>query len=154
MAEVRNLAEGTLYWVQASGSGRTWATASAPNSGLFGYVQSMTYGSAQRLVAAMDRGVPQHWKFVARDPINITVTFAWTGSTPSAVSGASASVPMWHLEYKADYPEAAGTASYYQFCGVVVQNMQFTEADQDTVQFTMQALAMTGPTASGYIIAA
>lgn len=153
MSEVRNLAEGVLYWVQSSGSGRTWATASAPQSGLFGFVQSMTFTSAQRLAAAVNRGVPDHWKHIGRDPINLTVTFAWTGATPVASSGASASVPMWHLEYKADYPEAAGTASYYQFHGVVVQSQQFTEGDQDTVQFTMQALAMNGPTASGYMVA-
>jgi hypothetical protein len=154
MAEVRNLMEGTLYWVQGSGSGKTWATASAPTSGLFGFVQSMNYSSAQRLVAVSNRGIPDHWKQVGKDPISISVTFAWTGSTPTAISGASASVPFWHLEYKADMPEAASTATYFQFIGVPVQSLQWTEGDQDTVQFTMQALAMVGPTASGYIVAA
>jgi hypothetical protein len=154
MAEVRSLPEGALYWVQASGSGTAWATASAPASGLFGYVQSMNFTSGRRVVAVMDRGVPTHWKQVGRDPINLSVNFAWTGATPTAVSGASASVPMWHLEYKADYPEAANTATYYQFYGVVVTNMQWTEGDQDTVGLTMQALAMNGPTASGYLVSA
>lgn len=154
MAEVRTLAEGTLYWVAASGSGRTWATASAPTSGLFGFVQSMNYSSARRIVPVSERGVPNHFKQVGVDPISLSVTFAWTGATPTAISGASASVPLWHLEYKADYPEAASTATYYQFNGVVVQSMQWTEGDQDTLSMTMQALAMTGPTASGYIVAA
>ncbi len=39
MPEVRIMSEGTLRYVQGSGSGRTWGTASAPASGLYGYVQ-------------------------------------------------------------------------------------------------------------------
>jgi len=151
--EVRTLGEGTLKWVAASGSGTAWGTASAPPSGTFGYVRSLTYSSGRRVVAVMERGVPTHWKQVGRDPINVTVNFAWTGSVPTAISGSGASVPMIHLEHAADHPEDSATANYHQFYGVVTTNMQFTEGDnEDTIALTMQALAMNGPTASGYLI--
>lgn len=153
MAEVRTMAEGAVYWVQASGSGTAWATASAPASGLFGFVQSMNYTSGRRVVTVSERGTPNHHKVVGKDPINISITFAWTGVYPTAVSGASASVPMFHLEHKADYPEAASTAQYHQFHGVVPQSIQWTEGEQDTIQMTMVALGMNGPTASGYMVA-
>jgi hypothetical protein len=43
MTELRTRLEGSLRWVQASGSGNVWATASAPASGVFGYVTNFTF---------------------------------------------------------------------------------------------------------------
>ena len=40
--EARVFAEGTLKWVQASGTGAAWGTASAPGSATVGFVQAGT----------------------------------------------------------------------------------------------------------------
>lgn len=151
MAEIRTNAEGVLWWVQASGSGASWATASAPASGLFGYVDSFTYTSASRVVTQSDRGVPNHHKVVGKDPISVSVTFRWTGSYPTGLTGTGASVPMVHLEHKAVAPENGNTGRYHQFMGVPLSNFQFTEGESDTIQISTNALAMVGPTASGYL---
>ena len=154
MAEVRIQNEGAVWWVQASGTGSSWTTASAPASGLYGYVRSFSFTSGQTTQAVMDRGVPDHWKVVSKQPINITLSFAWTGAHPTAVSGAGASVPLFHLEYKSDHPENSGTADYYQFHGCAMQSLEFSEGDtENTISQPFQALGMTGPTASGYLVA-
>lgn len=154
MSEVRIMSEGSVWWVQASGTGSAWATASAPASGLYGFVRSFTFTSGQTVQTVMDRGVPHHQKVVSKQPISVNLNFAWTGAHPTAASGAGASVPMFHLEYKADRPEAAGTGIFYQFHGAAQQNLQFSEGEQeDTIQQTFVALGMNGPTASGYLVA-
>lgn len=152
MAEVRIQAEGSLMWVQASGSGRTFATATSPQSGVFGFVDSFTYTTGATIETQSDRGTPDHHKQVSRQPIQITVNTRWTGFNPSAASGSGASVPMIHLEYRASAAEAPGTGRYVQFHGVPINNIQFTEqANGDTQQYTFVALAMNGPTGSGYL---
>jgi hypothetical protein len=153
MAEIRNLIEGTLWWVQASGSGVAWATASAPTSGLIGYVTTMTYTSAQTLETVMNRGTPTHHKVVDKQQIAITFDLQWgvTGDYPTFSSGSGASVPMIHLEHKATAPEATD-AIWTQFHGVALESIAWTEAAPlDTQTWTMRALAMNGPTASGYV---
>lgn len=152
MAEQRTLQEGVAWWVAASGSGRTWATASAPQSGLFGLVTNMTYTSAADFKAVTERGVPDHWKIGEKKPIDITIEFGYTGYIPTALSGSGASVPMWHLEYKATQPEVGNTGRYFQFHGVPLGSIDFKEAtDGDTISLKLQALAMNGPTGSGYL---
>ena len=153
MAEVRNLREGTLRWVAASGSGSAWATASAPASGLFGYVRSWDHTSAATFVQVMERGTPDHNKLVSLTPPALNVVFDWTGLAPTAVSGSGASVPMFHLEHKATSPEQpAHTGYYHQFYGAVIPSYQNTEADEaDTMTLQITCLAMNGPTASGYL---
>lgn len=154
MGEVRVKREGTLWFVQASGSGRTWATATSPTSGYLAYVQSMAYTSAQTITTIMERNNPDHHKVTQVAPIDVTFTLLYTGGIPTALSGSGASVPMFHLEYRASAPEIGNgtTGAYFQFIGVALQQHQFTEADDgDTVAFTTRALAMTGPTGSGYI---
>jgi predicted membrane GTPase involved in stress response len=152
MAEARIFAEGTLRCVQASGSGRTWATASAPTSALFGYVQEgFTFTSGRAVITIFERGVPDHHKVTQKEVINGSFTMQWTGSIPSAVSGSGASVPMWHLEHKAAAPENGGTGVYHQLHGVVVQSIGFTEGSPNTVNVSFVALAMNGPTGSGYL---
>lgn len=151
MAETRTQKEGSLWWVRASGSGRTWATASAPASGLFGFVQSFTYTSAQTTMQVSERGVPNHKKLISEGPINGNATFYWTGILPSAVSGSGASLPMYHMEYKAIQPENGNTGLYTQFMGVSFDNIQFTEGGPSQIQVNFDALNMIGPTGSGYI---
>lgn len=155
MAEVRNLPEGSLRWVQASGTGRTWATASAPASGLIGFVQEgMTFTSGQTITQIMERGIPDHHKLVSKNAIQVSFTFMWTGSAQFPVSGSGASVPMYHLEYRASAVEYAGAPSgfFYQFHGVALSQQSFTEnGNGDQIQFQGIALGMVGPTASGYL---
>ena len=62
MAEVRTNFEGSLRYVQGSGSGTSWATASAPVTGLIGYVTNLTWTSAQDFLVVSDNGVPTHQK--------------------------------------------------------------------------------------------
>ena len=152
MAEVRNMKEGELWWVAASGTGSTWATASAPSSGLFGYVRSMSYDSARTVTPVNERGVPTHFKEVSRDVIKVSVSFAWTGYHPTAVSGSGASMPMIHMEHKSKAPEDGNTGRYHQFHGVAIGNLSMKEGDnENTMDYTMQALAMNGVTGSGYL---
>lgn len=153
MAEVRTFAEGTLRAVQASGSGRTWATASAPTSALFGYVQEgFTFTSGRTVQTIMERGVPDHHKITQREVINGSFTMQWTGAVPLPGTASGASVPMWHLEHKALTPEAgSGSAVYTQIHGAVIQSIGFTEGSPDTLNISFVALATNGPTGSGYL---
>ena len=152
--EIRTHLEGTLRWVQASGSGRTWATASAPASGIFGYVQEgATYTSGQTITTVMDRGIPDHHKLASKDAITFSLTVLSTGFIPSPSSGSGASVPMWHLELRESQPEVgSGSAIYTQFHGVAPNSIVWTEnAAGNTFQVQGVALSMNGPTASGYL---
>lgn len=153
MAESRVQAEGTLRFVQASGVGRTWATASAPASGLVAFVQSFSHTSAANFVQIADRGVPDHHKKVSDSPIDVTFNCLWTGAFTGALTASGATVPMWHLEYRASAAEiGASSGFYYQYHGAVLTNNGFTEAAEgSTIALTFRALAMNGPTGSGYI---
>lgn len=158
MSEVRVQAEGVLRYVQASASGgnasglRVWATASAPASGVFAYVQSFSFTSARQMATISDRGLPTHHKETSKDPINVTFQCFWTGETPLPASASGASIQAWHLEFKAANPEEGGTGRYYQFYGAAVQSVAFAEAAEgDTIDFTVMALGMNGATGSGYL---
>jgi hypothetical protein len=137
--------------VAASGSGTAWGTASAPASGLFGYVRSFTFTSGATYQAISERGVPTHWKELDKQPVQGAVTFDWTGTYPTAVSGASASVPMVHMEYIARAPELSNSGRFYQFYGVVFQSEAFTEGAPSNINLTFQALGMSGANGSGYL---
>jgi len=153
MAEVRNRKEGALRWVQASGSGLTWATASAAATALMGFVRNFTWTSANTIQTISDRGTPNHHKKVDAQPINGSFDVAWanTGQFPNPAVSSGATVEMVHLELKMTAPEA-GAAYYYQFHGAAITQRQFTEGDQENaLSFQFVALAMNGPTASGYI---
>lgn len=153
MAEVRTHLEGTLRWVQASGSGSAWATASAPASGIFGYVQEgASYTSGQTITTIMNRGIPDHHKLASKEAITFSFTLLSTGYIPSPASGSGASVPMWHMELRESQPENGGTGIYTQFHGVAVNSVVMTEnAAGNTFQVQGVALAMNGPTASGFL---
>lgn len=153
MAEVINAKQGSLWWVQASGSGRTWATASAPTSGLFAYVENFSYTSAQSTKQIMNRGVPDHHKQTEKTPIAIKATVLWTGFVPQPATASGASMPLMHLEFRGDQPELGGnTGRFVQFHGVAMNSYQLTEAkDGNTLALDAVALAMNGPTGSGYL---
>lgn len=154
MAETRTFREGSLRWVQASGTGRAWGTAATPVSGIFGYVKSFSITSAQTVTTISDRGTPDHHKVTEVAPIDVSVQFMWTGRSVTAVSGAGASVPMVHLEWRASAPEIGNgtTGDFIQIHGVAMPSLQWTEnADGDTVDLKLVALAMNGPTGSGYL---
>lgn len=152
-SEVRVQAEGLLRWVQASGSGNVWATASAPQSGLVGYVQSFSHTSAQEMTTIMERGKPTHHKFMSSTPPEVTYEFLWTGTNAFPTATASgASVPMFHLEFRASASETPGTGVYYQYHGCVPLTNDFTEnAEGNTISYSFRALGMNGPSASGYL---
>lgn len=153
MGEVRVQIEGSMRFVQASGSGNAWATGTTPASGLFGFVQSMVVNSAQTVTVIKDRGRPSHNKITDIAAIDLTVNYLWTGATPEAASGASATVPMWHMEYRSSAGEiGAASAFYYDFYGVALQSVQFTEAPAgNTIAAKYTCLGMSGENASGYL---
>lgn len=154
MAEIRNRREGALRWVQASGSGTSWATASGASTGLIGYVRNFTWTSGRTVQVISDRGTPSHNKLVSKEGIQVSfdVAYGITGDYPPVnVTGSGATVPMVHMEFKMTAPEAGG-ALYYQFHGLPIASMNFAEGDQEnTLSFQGVALAMNGPTASGYL---
>jgi hypothetical protein len=122
---------------------------------LLGFVQEgMTFSSGQTLVQVMERGIPDHHKLVSKNAVTVNFTFLWTGSAQMPVSGSGATVPMFHLEYRASAAEYAGSPSgfFYQFHGVALTQQQFTEnGNGNQIAFQGVALAMVGPTASGYL---
>lgn len=155
MAEIRVALEGSLWWVQASGSGRTWATASAPASGLVGLVTDFSFTSGATITTIMERGIPNHHKLTERARIEPTFSMGWTGTNalPTAITGTGASVPMFHYEFKSIRPEDfAGSGYYFQFQGAALQSYDFKEAKEgNNKTIKLACLAITGPTASGYI---
>ena len=154
--EIRVAAEGALWWVQQSGSGRTWATATGPKSGLVGLVTDFSFSSGQTVTTIMERGRPNHHKITEFGRIEPTFNMGWTGTyaIPSAETGSGASVPMFALEFKAIRPEDfAGSGYYYQFLGGAMQSFDFKEAKEgDNVTLKFACLGMVGPTASGYLV--
>ena len=160
MAEVRVAMEGTLGWVQQSGSGTSWATASAALSGAnMAYVRGFSYNSGLRTVQVANRGIPDHNKVVGKDAINgsFSVAYANTADMPTKLSAtcAGASVMMIMLEARMKIPEvalSAGSGIYYQFYGIAPVSCAFAEGDnENTMAFNFIALGMNGPTASGYL---
>lgn len=154
MPEIRNQQEGSLRWVAASGSGSAWATASGATTALMAFCRAFTVDSGRNITTVSDRGVPSHHKLASKTPVNVSFDLAWgiTANYPSLVaSGSGATVPMIHMEYKSTAPEA-GAAIYYQFHGVALTNQNFQEGEtENTIRFQGVALAMNGPTASGYL---
>lgn len=161
VGEVRIMAEGTLRGVQASGSGRTWATAASPASALYGFVQNgMSLTSAQTVTTIMERGIPDHHKISEKSPIKVTVSQLInhnTGSqTPFIITTASGTtVPMQHLEWRisaAEIGAGGGTGMYYQFLGVAPESFKITEDSKgNKMDYSFVCLAMTGPTGSGFL---
>ena len=159
MPEIRTFPEGSLRWVQASGVGLTWATASAPQSALVGFVEpGLSVSSARDVLAVYERGKPSHHKLMQETMPEVTFTYkqaVTANMAPMFATASGASVPLVHLELKADVKEAPGSAQWFQFIGGVCLNRGYTEpADGNRFQETWRFLAYTGPTASGYLASA
>lgn len=153
-SEVRTFPEGTLRFVQQSGSGRTWATAATPVSGLIGYVRAgQSIASARTINTIMERGYPDHHKFGEATPPEWTFSFLQTGIIPTAVTGAGASVPMWLLEHRASAPEnGTQTGIFNQLMGGVIISQGWTEnAEGNVFNMTIRGLAQNLATGSGYL---
>lgn len=104
----------------------------------------------------MNRGIPTHHKQVSKEAPTLTfdLQFGVTGEYPNwKTTGSGASVPMVHFELQSKAPEAgAGAAIYHQFHGVPLNSLDFTEANPANTQtYNLKALAMVGPTGSGYL---
>lgn len=152
MPEARTRREGIFRMVAASGSGRTWATASAPVNHLMGLVRDFTFSSAQTITTIDERGTPDHHKITSVDPISLTLQFLWTGQFPTGASGSGASVPMFHTEFRAAQPELNNSGAYMQFHGCAIKSVKFSErVEGNTIDLEMVALAMNGATGSGYL---
>lgn len=154
MTEVRVKAEGTLRQVQASGSGRAWATAAAAPAAILAYVQEFSVTSAQTITTIMERGVPDHHKVTQKAPIDVTFRCLWTGGTPTALTSSGTTIPLFHLEHRASAAEIGNgsTGMFHQFHGAALQSVQLQEADEgNSINLTYRCLAMVGPTGSGFL---
>ncbi len=159
MGEVRNMREGTLRWVQASGSGVAWATAATPKSGLFGFVQAggaIAWGD--ELVPVEDRGEWSHWKRVRtqQPTFRFTVLEGVTADWPESIIGTAsgASVKMVHLEFRERRSELPSpSALFYQLHGVAwPQGVTLTEQPEgNTREYVANALTGVMYTGSGYL---
>lgn len=154
MPEVRTQQEGEMRFVQASGSGRAWATGATPPSGIVGYVQDFSFTSAQQIATIMNRGIPDHHKMQSKTPIDLNVNYLWTGGQFTALTASGASMPEFHMEYRASAVEVGNgsTGAYYQFMGCALIQAQLQERPEGTIiNAQYRALAMVGPTGSGYL---
>lgn len=153
--EVRTFAEGSLRWVQASGTGG-FATAAGAAGQLVGFVQAGTnFNSARNIVTVMERGIPHHHKFVSQDPIEVQFTYlqAVTGNMANPATGSGVSTPQIHMELRSTDSELPSvTAQYYQLTNGTILRRGWTEGENgNQFQETWRFLAMTGPTGSGYL---
>lgn len=152
IGEVRVQLEGSFRAVQGSGSGRTWATGATPPSALLGYVQSFTFTSALTITTIAERGRADHHKVTQIAPIDLTVSYLWTGAVSGVLTASGTTVPFAHLEYRASASEIAPTGYYYQFYGAALQSIQFTEqAEGNTINVQYRCLGMSGANTSGYL---
>ena len=155
MAEVRNLPEGILRWVQASGTGG-WLTASGPASGTFGYVRAgFTFQQPLRFEPVFNRGTAGHFKFVRKEAgvLQFRLGYGITADyPPTAITASGVSVPAIHIEWEAQTPEDTRTGIYWQFRNCVPMSPKVSEGDtEDEADFQFQYLSQNGPTASGYL---
>ncbi len=170
--EARVWREGELRWVEASGVLMTWQSASAvptgtgtaawaSRSGLIGFVRAgLASEEAWNYATIAERGTPHHHKLVATNPVEVRfeVLFGVTADYPSAntavgPSGRGVSRPQFNLELKMrDEEVATATGIYFQWNKAIMLSQGFGEAEEgDTFGFTMRALDLNGPTASGYL---
>ncbi len=173
MGEIRTLAEGTLRWVEASGSALTWQTGAsvatatdtaawAARSGLLGFVQAgASFSLAENWATIMNRGVPNHHILTDTPPVELrfTVLAGNTADYPSgntAIGPSSLGIqlpPRFNIEFKSRQPErGVNTGIFYQFHHVVVLSKGYAEQPEgNTREFTFRAISAVGPTASGYL---
>lgn len=153
-SEVRVMSEGTLRWVQQSGSGRTWATGATQPSGIVGLVQpGFTWSSAKTITTISERGVPDHHKVTEFAPIKGSFQVLATGTFPTQITSSGTTVPMMALELRHSAAElGSNSAVYHQFMGVPFDSFKYTEAKEgNKYDVTFIALACTTFTGSGYL---
>ena len=153
--EVRVFYEGSLRWVQASGTG-SWATASAAPTALVGFVQAgFSFNSGQKVVTIMDRGQPHHHKVTQVNPIDVDWTYllAATANIVQPATAVGASTKQAHFELRINAAEDSPTSyMYFQFMNGVRKSINAAEAEAgDTLKESWVFLSMTGPTSSGYL---
>lgn len=155
--EIRNFAEGRLRWVVASGNGTTWVTASAPATGLVGFVQEgQTFQRQRTVTQVMERGYPSHQKNASQAFVPVTFTFKQSVTAnypPTSTTAGGASLPLVHFELMHNVPELGGpTAQFHQYISCAFVSDGWTEAeDGNNYQQNWQAAIVLGPTASGYL---
>lgn len=153
--EVRIFAEGSLRWVQASGTGG-WNTASAPISALVGFVQAgLGNTSAQTVVTVMERGSAHHHKVTEKPAGEVTFTYlqAVTANMANPAQSSGVSNPQVHFELKhSDVETPTLTGQYFQFHNCVLVSRAVTEgAEGNQIAETWRWLSMVGPTGSGWL---
>jgi len=153
--EARIFAEGSLRWVQASGTGG-WATASGATTALVGFVQAgSNFASARTVATVMERGQPHHHKVTVSEAPTVTFTYiqAVTANMANPATASGVSTPQMHFQLRAtDAEVAAASGQYHLFMNGVLESRGWTEGeDGNQYAETWRFLSMTGPTASGYI---
>ena len=158
--EIRNFAEGNLRWVDASGTGG-WVTAAGAATALVGFVQAgMNFSTAQEVQTILERGSADHHKIASLGPgVDITFTYLQgvTGNSPNPGTAAGASVPAVHFEIRHDRSERVPLTNnprgyFWQFIHCTLLSKGWTEqAEGNQYQETWRALAIDGPSASGYL---
>lgn len=148
-----NLFAGSLRGVQASGVGTGWATATSPSTCVYGFSENFTFTSAQTIVTQSDRGTPKHHAIGDLMPIDISFDVGYTGGVYAPNTASGAQLPLQHLEYRSSAIDIApASAFYYQFYGFAVESVAMKEGkDGNVLSYKGKALAMLGPTASGYL---
>lgn len=155
--EARILAEGSLRWVVASGTGPAWGTASAPATGLVGYVQAgLAFTRERNVIGVMERGTPDHLKNAGRNFVDVQFGFLQAVTAnypPTASTSQGASLPMLSFEMKHNVTELGGpTAQYHHFINGAFVSDGFAEAEAGNVYtHTWRFTNVLGPTASGYL---
>lgn len=133
MSGVLNQRNGVLRWVAAPNiSASAWATASAPASGVVGFVRSFSHDSGRTMHPVMDRGNPHHQIEGNRNAINVTFQMAYIGTGfPTG---------MVHLELRMSGND---NEQVHQYLGAAYTQENFSEAEtENTMDMTWQALAM------------
>lgn len=154
--EIRTHYEGELRWVQASGTGAAWATASAAATGLMGYVQAgLSFTQTTTFATIKNRGTPTMHKLQGTEPIEVafTVLHGFTAQYPNPATSSGVSTPQVHMELKMRVEEiATASGMYVQFYNGVIPTKAFSEAEAgDTYAFTVRFLGMSGFNGSGYL---
>lgn len=166
--EIRIRAEGTFYWVaqsmtaSTSGAGYYTGSLTAPpltganTVNILGYVQDgLTVNPGYVVETIYDRGTASHFKKVRTDAPTVAVKqlYGVTGNFPPTATGAgaSATMPLYYLEWKMTAPEQAASV-YYRFYNATPLAPKITEAEKGNSQdFSFVCTNIAGPTASGYL---
>lgn len=143
MAEVFNQREGILSWVSASANTSGWSTAASSPSGIaIAYVRDFGITSGRTVNTVMNRGVPDHHKRVDATPLNLNLTYGYTGD----------SIPDYHVHLELFMSGQNGASAFHQVHNAIRTQHDFGEVpEENTYTDTFVAVSMTESTASGYL---